>query len=375
MKFVGDMTIERRLYTGGGLLIVLAAIFSALVWSNLAAINQGQNLALSMQKGAAQLQLMMRGLTESAMTQGARASVDMTRQAIRDFSHLYKELIPLAQDYEDVHGFLTGEWQTNWESVIPRVETFLSHSDSIDFDDVNQMVEIGRLSADAGTLADQLNERVESVMPGIERHITSANSILFMVVLLVILVALLATVFISRAVLAPLVRTVRALDDIAEGEGDLTCRLEVRGNDELAQLGSAFNRFAGKMQNVLCTVRDAASSISTATKEIAAGNNNLAQRTEEQASYLEETASSMEEMTAAVRQSTYNANDAKQIADANRSRAVNGSHVVSRAIEAMDEINVSSKRIADIIGTIDGIAFQTNLLALNAAVEAARAGE
>jgi methyl-accepting chemotaxis protein len=83
----------------------------------------------------------------------------------------------------------------------------------------------------------------------------------------------------------------------------------------------------------------------------------------------------MEEMTAAVRQSAFNANDAKQIADANRSRAVNGSRVVSRAIEAMGAINASSKRIADIIGTIDGIAFQTNLLALNAAVEAARAGE
>ena len=117
------------------------------------------------------------------------------------------------------------------------------------------------------------------------------------------------------------------------------------------------------------------SSPSFASKEIAMGNTNLSQRTEEQASSLEETASSMEEMTGTVKQNADSASEARQLADANRQRAVVGADVVTRTVEAMNEINHSSTRIGDIISTIDGIAFQTNLLALNAAVEAARAGE
>ena len=107
----------------------------------------------------------------------------------------------------------------------------------------------------------------------------------------------------------------------------------------------------------------------------AQGNADLSQRTEEQASSLEETASSMEEMTSTVRQSATNAQEANSFSDEAKTKARSGGEVVAKAITAMEEINVASKKISDIISVIDEIAFQTNLLALNAAVEAARAGE
>jgi methyl-accepting chemotaxis protein len=122
-------------------------------------------------------------------------------------------------------------------------------------------------------------------------------------------------------------------------------------------------------------VKQASTDIVVASKEIAIGNTNLSQRTEEQASSLEETASSMEEMTGTVKQNADSASEARQLAEANRERAILGADVVTKTVDAMNEINQSSTRIGDIISTIDGIAFQTNLLALNAAVEAARAGE
>jgi methyl-accepting chemotaxis protein len=129
------------------------------------------------------------------------------------------------------------------------------------------------------------------------------------------------------------------------------------------------------IETVIAEVRSSADSIRTASAEIASGNLDLSQRTEQAASSLQQTASSMEEFTASVRQSADSAQQANQLAGAAAEIAQRGGSVVSQVVSTMDEINTSSRKIADIIGTIDGIAFQTNILALNAAVEAARAGE
>jgi methyl-accepting chemotaxis protein len=126
---------------------------------------------------------------------------------------------------------------------------------------------------------------------------------------------------------------------------------------------------------VVKRIVDSSSAVSTAAEEISQGNLNLSQRTEQQAASLQQTAASMEEMTSTVQQNTDNAKQASQLAINARDRAQQGGEVVGTAIAAMGEINNSSKKVSDIIGVIDEIAFQTNLLALNAAVEAARAGE
>jgi methyl-accepting chemotaxis protein len=159
-------------------------------------------------------------------------------------------------------------------------------------------------------------------------------------------------------------------------EGDLTVRINSDGKAPFfASLAGGVNRLLANMSEVVGSLAQAAGEVRTASEEISRGNLDLSQRTEQQASSLEETASSMEEMTAAVRNNAENAVQANQLASATRDQAERGGAVAVAAVAAMGEINVSSRRIADIIGVIDEIAFQTNLLALNAAVEAARAGE
>jgi methyl-accepting chemotaxis protein len=162
----------------------------------------------------------------------------------------------------------------------------------------------------------------------------------------------------------------------AANDGDLTKRIETQGRPGLlVEIGSGINDLTENMATLVSQVKSASAEVSRGADEISSGNANLSQRTEQQASSLEETASSMEEMTSTVKQNADNAGQANQLALAARDHAEKGGAVVSKAITAMGEINSSSKKISDIIGVIDGIAFQTNLLALNAAVEAARAGE
>ena len=166
-----------------------------------------------------------------------------------------------------------------------------------------------------------------------------------------------------------------ALVDIASGEGDLTQRLRIEGQDEIAQIGSAFNSFVEKIATVLLRIRDASGEVHTATGEIASGNHDLSVRTEQQASSLEQTAAAMEQLTSTVQQNAENAQQASALAASASSIASRGGDVVQQVVHSMAGIDQSSKKIAEITGVIDAIAFQTNILALNAAVEAARAGD
>ncbi|MBB4842153.1 methyl-accepting chemotaxis protein [Paucibacter oligotrophus] len=195
----------------------------------------------------------------------------------------------------------------------------------------------------------------------------------------VLLVVLVLAVVLMTTVVATLMRGIdrirAALDEISAGGGDLTQRLPEVGRDELSRIAASFNLFAEKIQHILLDVRSASNSITTASTEIAIGAQDLSQRTEQTAANLEEAASSMEELTGTVRQTADAALTANQLASSASSAAAKGGDVVNQVVRTMDEINTSSKKINDIIGVIDGIAFQTNILALNAAVEAARAGE
>lgn len=167
--------------------------------------------------------------------------------------------------------------------------------------------------------------------------------------------------------------TARVLDALAHGRLTETIDGDYQGS--FGKLKNDANATVDKLTEIITNIRDSASTVATGANEIAQGNADLSQRTEAQASNLEETASSMEEMTSAVKQTSENSTHANELAASASQQAAQGGEVVSRAVNAMDEINQSSNKIADIIGVIDEIAFQTNLLALNAAVEAARAGE
>jgi len=196
-----------------------------------------------------------------------------------------------------------------------------------------------------------------------------------MAVLVTILAALVLGALISR-VLRRLSVVQRALEEIADGDGDLTRRLDTHGStDELGRISAAFNRFVDKVEHVMLDIREASHTIHAATRDIASGNMDLSQRTESQASSLEQTAAAMEQLTSSVRQNADNAQEANTLSQSASEIAGRGGAMVEQVVQTMSAINASSQKIVDIISVIDGIAFQTNILALNAAVEAARAGE
>jgi methyl-accepting chemotaxis protein len=178
---------------------------------------------------------------------------------------------------------------------------------------------------------------------------------------------------VSRNLVGAATSAVKQAERIAAG--DLTHSVKANGTDEMGQLLSALDTMQGRLRDIVSGVRQNAEGVATASAEISQGNHDLSGRTEQQASALEETAASMEELASTVKQNADNARQANQLALSASTVAISGGEVVDRVVETMKGINDSSKRIADIIGTIDGIAFQTNILALNAAVEAARAGE
>ena len=193
------------------------------------------------------------------------------------------------------------------------------------------------------------------------------------VVVVVVILTLLIAAWLVRQIITPLNHAVELAQEIAKG--NLTVDLQDDRHDELGQLLRALNAMTQKLRSLVGEVRNGVESVSTAAEQIAVGNQNLSSRTEQTAANLEETASSIEELTSTVSQASDTARQASQLATTAVKAAEHGGEVVHQVVQSMDEINTSSRKISDIIGVIDGIAFQTNILALNAAVEAARAGE
>jgi methyl-accepting chemotaxis protein len=178
---------------------------------------------------------------------------------------------------------------------------------------------------------------------------------------------------ITRSITQPIREAVRVAETVASG--DLRARVRNDRNDETGQLLGALARMNDNLLRIVSDVRLASDSIATGSTQIATGNQDLSQRTEEQASNLQQTAASMEQITQTVKHNADAAQQARQLARSATGAAEHSGEVVGQVVSTMDEISQSSRKIADIIGVIDGIAFQTNILALNAAVEAARAGE
>jgi len=177
----------------------------------------------------------------------------------------------------------------------------------------------------------------------------------------------------TRSVVQPVAQAIRVTERIAEG--DLSSSVQADRSDELGRLLAAVAGMQDRLRSLVGDIRRSAESISSASSEIATGNHDLSHRTEQQAASLQKTASSMDQLTGTVRHNADSARQADQLASSASEIAARGGAVVEQVVSTMADISASSKKIADIIGVIDGIAFQTNILALNAAVEAARAGE
>ena len=222
------------------------------------------------------------------------------------------------------------------------------------------------LAATARTQMDEARQGVESR--------TASMSVLIGVALLLGLAVLIPLTFFS---VRSITRSLAQASELAEriAGGDLSHDVQVQNKDEVGLLVEAMGRMQEALRGLVRQVQEAAGNISTASAEIASGNHDLSHRTEQTAASLEETASSMDLLTSTVQQSAESSSHASNFATTAAEVAGRGGAVVAQVVSTMDQITTSSRKIADITGVIDGIAFQTNILALNAAVEAARAGE
>ena len=222
-------------------------------------------------------------------------------------------------------------------------------------------------------LLDMQRANIDATSREIDAISQSNRNLLIALGLLVLLIGAGSAWRLTVGITRPLRQAVQIASTVAAG--DLTSRIEVKSKDETGRLLHALKDMNDSLVRTVSEVRQGSETIATASGQIAAGNLDLSSRTEQQASSLEETASSMEELTSTVKQNADNARQANTLAHSASEVAAKGGAVVSQVVETMDSINASARKIVDIIGVIDGIAFQTNILALNAAVEAARAGE
>ena len=235
---------------------------------------------------------------------------------------------------------------------------------------------LGAYKAAIGALVTQQNELMRETEAAADTTYSAARSTMIGLGVLALALAAAVGAFIARGLLQELGGEPRVAANIARAvaQGDFTRTVVVKPGDTNSLMAS-LGTMQGNLAQVVATVRQGSESVATASAEIAQGNNDLSARTEQQASALEETAASMEQLSSTVKQNADSARQANQLAMSASSVAVQGGVVVNQVVDTMKGINEASRKIADIISVIDGIAFQTNILALNAAVEAARAGE
>ncbi|HZW20015.1 methyl-accepting chemotaxis protein [Noviherbaspirillum sp.] len=227
--------------------------------------------------------------------------------------------------------------------------------------------------AEIDKLVDMQQKAVEGLIEGSEAAGQRLTYLLMLMGAITVVTGGVLSFFTTRSITQPLQDAVGVAKRVAAGR--LGADIVVEGKDETSELLRALKEMDESLSKIVSQVRAGTDEIGTASNEISAGNSNLSSRTESQASALQETASSMEELTSTVRHNAENAQQANNLVRSASESAVKGGEVVGHVVETMGSIKDSSRKIVDIIGVIDGIAFQTNILALNAAVEAARAGE
>ncbi|HXS87828.1 MAG TPA: methyl-accepting chemotaxis protein [Steroidobacteraceae bacterium] len=308
---------------------------------------------------------------------GVKIAIGMLAERTAQVQELLRKL--QATDLTEKERALVSEFAGHGNEVIGFLQEALLAAQSGTFDRAESaLIERARptyekLTASGDALLKLQIEVGQQMRVDAEKAFKRNSAIIVSAIVVGLGLAGLLSFLLLRSILGALSAAVSIADRIASGE--LGHDVRAGSQDELGSLLDSLRRMDSKLVQIVGEVRGSADAVGSAARQLSHGNDDLSQRTQEQAAALEETASSMEQMTATVKQNADNARQANQLAVGAREQAERGGAVVHRAIGAMGEINTSSRKIADIIGVIDEIAFQTNLLALNAAVEAARAGE
>ena len=279
---------------------------------------------------------------------------------------------------------LDTETRVALQQVRPALDAYLAHATTVvstaASDKPAAMEKMGDFTAsfkaverEMGEMSERIASRSRATQAASAQAARQASLAIVGALLLSAAVLLAGGILIGRSIVSRVRRAVAIAETVATG--DLRSRIEVQGSDETAQLLRALGRMNGSLVDLVGTVRQASDSIAAGSGQIAIGNQDLSQRTEEQASNLQQTAASMEQISATVRANAGITRHASEMAAAASASASRSGQAVEQLVGTMAAITEASRRITDIIGVIDGIAFQTNILALNAAVEAARAGE
>ena len=388
MTFFRNLSVGAKLWAG--VIAIIAALFLVVGTAGMrsSTLNETSELALAKLDEKTEIATEWASLTELSVTR-TQASVVSSDPAVGE---MYKDLVPagiaaigvLQKKLQTLELSDTEKAQLNKIDEL-RKNVLASHAKAIamkkadDFagatDEIRTrfnpavtpyLAALREFAAIQDTIRDQTQKDFEA------QRATSLTIAAFQVLALMVGIAI-GAFFLIRNIRNPLREAMAFAEQIASG--DLTAQIRNDRKDEFGAMIASLVTMRDRLVSVVSDVKRGTENITVAAKEIATGNNDLSARTEQTASNLQQTAASMEQMSGAIRQSADSARVANQLADVAGQSAQRGGEVVHQVVSTMEEINQSSRKISDIIGVIDGIAFQTNILALNAAVEAARAGE
>jgi methyl-accepting chemotaxis protein len=388
MNAVGTLTIQKKLVIGFGVLVVLMGAMGYVAWRNTVTFSdEFSALYHHNLKGSIHLANAERGLWElrfglpnylvgdAAGREKIRAATSRWVAQVEENLKAYRATATAGAAAE-----ILAEFDGAWAAYLQTRPQFFALLDADKVQEAQRFraEQTNPAAAKAVAALARLNEQQNRA--GAEKEAAvmqvagTSRLIALGLVIMALGVGIGLSVAVSQSIARPLGRMAAALEE-ASGESDLTRRLDDDRQDELGQIARAFNDFLARLHDIIRRVKAAAGDAAAAAGTLSAAAGQLSSGAQEQASALEETAASLEEITGTVKQNADNARQANQLAVGSRDVAEKGGSVVTDAVRSMSEINEASKKIADIITTIDEIAFQTNLLALNAAVEAARAGE